>query len=524
MKEKTNPIQLPVVGAVVKTVAEISSIPTETKQKLTNPVRAQRRELRRLLRRAQNTAFGKRYRFSRILRSRDIVEAYRRLVPVFDYNRMHDEWWYRNLRGEHDVAWPGKIHYFALSSGTSGAASKFIPVTRAMLNRITKAGTKQFFSASQYNFPARFYDSGVLCIAGSTDLQYFADGGYYAGDLSGITAGRIPKWFEFFYKPGEQISKLKDWNEKLDAMVKAAPTWDIGVLVGVPAWVQILLERIVKEYNLKNIHEMWPNLAVYVHSGVAFAPYEKSFERLFGKEVLFVESYLASEGYIAYQVDLKRRQMQLLVDNGIYYEFVPFDEKNFDEDGNLRPKCQTLTLEQVEEGRDYAILLTTCAGAWRYLIGDTVRFTNVKNCDMYVSGRTKHFLSLTGEHLSQDNMNRAIEMLSEATGVDICEFTVAGIRHDTMFAHHWYLGTDHPLDAQQAIALIDQYLCQLNDDYRVERQEAIRQLYIDVLPTQVFYDFMEQRLGKVGGASKFPRVLKGDRYEAWKEFLNERSI
>ena len=315
---------------------------------------------------------------------------------------------------------------------------------------------------------------------------------------------------------------MKDWNEKLDEMVKAAPTWDIGVLVGVPAWVQILLERIVKEYKLKNIHEMWPNLTVYVHSGVAFAPYEKSFERLFGKEVLFVESYLASEGYIAYQVNLKRRKMQLLVDNGIYFEFVPFDEKNFDEDGNIRPDCQTLTLAEVKAGRDYALLLSTCAGAWRYLIGDTVKFSNVKHGDIMVTGRTKQFLSLAGEHLSQDNMNRAIEMLAEETGVDICEFTVAGIRHDSMFAHHWYLGTDDELDAQEALKKIDGYLCQLNDDYSVERQEAIKELFIDVLPTQVFYDFMKERLGKAGGASKFPRVLKGERYEAWKEFLENK--
>ncbi len=516
-------MQVPIVGALIKSVAEISSIPTEAKKKRINPIRAQRRELRKLLRRAQNTAFGEKYGFAEILHSGNITEEFRKRVPVFDYNKMHREWWYRNLKGERNVTWRGKVKYFALSSGTSEAASKFVPITRAMLNSITRAGTQQFFSASQYNFPASFYDAGVLCIAGSTDLQYFPEGKYYAGDLSGITAGRIPKWFEFFYKPGTEISQMKDWNEKLDKMVKAAPTWDIGVLVGVPAWVQILLERIVKEYNLKNIHEMWPNLLVYVHSGVAFAPYEKSFERLFGKEVLFVESYLASEGYIAYQVNLKRRKMQLLVDNGIYFEFVPFDENNFDEDGNIRPDCQTLTLSEVKAGRDYAILLSTCAGAWRYLIGDTVKFSNVKHGDIMVTGRTKQFLSLAGEHLSQDNMNRAVELLAEETGVDICEFTVAGIRHDSMFAHHWYLGTDDALDAQEAIKKIDGYLCELNDDYRVERQEAVKHLDIDILPTQVFYDFMKERLGKAGGASKFPRVLKGERYEAWKEFLKERN-
>lgn len=515
-------MQVPVVGSIIKTAAELKNIPVQRKQRKLNPIKAQERELKKLLRRAQFTEFGQEYNFSEILKSDNILEAYRKTVPVFDYNKMHNEWWYRNLKGERNIAWPGKIKYFALSSGTSEAASKFIPINRPMLNTITNAGIRQLASAAQYDFPLSFYNTGVLMIAGSTDLQYFKEGNYYAGDLSGISAGRIPKWFEMFYKPGNKISKIKNWPEKLNEMVKAAPTWNIGVIVGVPAWVQILLERICKEYHLNNIHEMWPNLTVYVHSGVAFTPYEKSFERLFGKEVLFVESYLASEGYIAYQVDLKKRVMQLLVDNGIYFEFVPFDEKNFDEDGNIRSDCQTKLLSEVEEGVNYAILLSTCAGTWRYLIGDTVKFNDASHCDIAVTGRTKHFLSITGEHLSQDNMNKAVEMLSDELGVDICEFTVAGLRHDTMFGHHWYIGTDDKLDPETAIKKIDGYLCELNDDYKVERLEAIKQLYIDVLPTQVFYDFMQEKIGKSGGATKFPRVLKGDRYEAWKEFLKAK--
>lgn len=514
-------MQIPIVGTIIKAFAELSNIPAETKQRHTNPLRAQRRELRKLLRRAQRTAFGQHYNFAQILRSKNIEEAFRQQIPIFDYNKMHQEWWHRNLKGERNVSWPGKVRYFALSSGTSEAASKFVPVTQAMLNRITKAGTHQFVSASHYDFPATFYNSGVLCIAGSTDLQYFPAGKYFAGDLSGITAGRIPRWFEFFYKPGNEISRIKDWPEKLEEMVKAAPTWDIGVLVGVPAWVQILLERIIERYKLDNIHQLWPNLAVYVHSGVAFAPYEKSFERLFGKEVLFVESYLASEGYIAYQVDLKRRQMQLLVDNGIYFEFVPFNEQNFDDDGNVRPDAHALMLSEVQPNTDYAILLSTCAGAWRYLIGDTVRFSDTAHCDICVTGRTKHFLSITGEHLSQDNMNRAVEILSEKTGAQILEFTVAGTRQGTMFGHHWYLGTDDSLDPQQALQIIDEQLGILNDDYKVERLEAIRQLDIDIIPTHIFYDFMRERLGKVGGASKFPRVLKGERYQWWLQYLEQ---
>ena len=511
---------IPVVGAFVKAVAELKNIPVEIRQNHTNPIRAQRRELRKLLTKAQFTEFGKFYHFDEILLSKDIMEAFRSRVPVFDYNKMHDEWWYLNLQGKRNIAWPGKIKYFALSSGTSEAASKYIPITKGINNKITRAGIRQLVSATRYDFPVGFYNRGILMIGGSTDLQYNKEFGYYAGDLSGISAGKIPSWFESFYKPGQKISRVKDWAEKMDLMVKEAPKWDIGVIVGVPAWVQILLERIIKEYNLKTIHDIWPNLMVYVHSGVAFAPYEKSFERIFGKEVLFVESYLASEGYIAYQVDLKRRVMQLLVDNGIYFEFVPFNEENFDEDGTIVAHPKTLLLSEVEKDVDYAILLSTCAGTWRYLIGDTIKFLNKENCEIVITGRTKQFLSITGEHLSQDNMTRAVDMMAEELGVNITEFTVAGIRHDTMYAHHWFLGCDDPIDKELAIKKIDENLCKLNDDYAVERTEAIKELFVDVLPTKCFYEFMEQKIGKWGGATKFPRVMKGKRLEMWMDYVN----
>ncbi len=512
----------PLLGTIIKTAAELKNIPVEIKQKTIRPVKAQERELKKLLRKAQFTEFGRHYHFADILLSKDVREAFRNTVPVFDYNKMHDEWWYRALKGEHNVAWPGKIKYFALSSGTSEASSKYIPITRELNSKITKASLRQLVSAVRYDFPKEFYNRGVLMIGGSTDLSFSREGGYYAGDLSGISASKIPGWFEFFYKPGQKISKIKDWSEKLDEMVKAAPTWDIGVIVGVPAWVQILLERIIKEYKLKTIHDLWPNLMVYVHSGVAFAPYEKSFERIFGKEVIFVESYLASEGYIAYQVDLKKRVMQLLVDNGIYFEFVPFNEENFDENGNIVEHPKTLMLNEVEENTDYALLLSTCAGTWRYLIGDTVKFLNKEHCDIAITGRTKQFLSITGEHLSQDNMTQAVDLTANELGVNITEFTVAGIKHDTMYAHHWYLGCDDPIDAQTAIKKIDEHLCKLNDDYAVERTEAIKELFVDVLPTNVFYRFMEEKIGKWGGATKFPRVLKGKRYEMWCDYIKSQ--
>ena len=505
-----------IFGTLMKTVYSIGNIPIDMKKKRLDPVKAQEKELKKLLKKASNTAFGKHYNFEDILKSDNILKNYKENVPIFDYNSMYKNWWFRALNGEEFVTWPGKVKYFALSSGTSEASSKFIPITSNMLRSIKKASIQQILAATKYDFPLDFYDKGFLMIGGSTHLQY--NGTYYAGDLSGITAAQLPFWFEYFYKPGKKISRTTDWNTKLDEMVKKAPSWDIGVLVGVPSWVQILLERIIKEYNLNTIHDLWPSLSAYVHSGVAFTPYEKSFEKLFGKPVVYSESYLASEGYIAYQVDLNKRIMQLIVDNGIYYEFVPFNENNFDEDGNIKQNCTSLNITEVEENVDYAILLSTNAGSWRYLIGDVIKFVNKEKCEITISGRTKQFLSLVGEHLSQDNMNQAINNIANEMKVDINEFTVAGFREENTFAHHWYLACDTEIDKELAIKKIDEHLKILNDDYRVEREEALSRLYIDILPTHVFYDFM-QKTGKIGGATKFPRVLKGKRYEDWKQFI-----
>jgi hypothetical protein len=510
---------MPILGTLIKKAYELRNMPVELKKKRFNPIISQKKQLIKLLQRAQFTAFGEHYNFTDILESKDITREFRDQVPVFDYNSMYKQWWYRALNGEAYVSWPGRVKYFALSSGTSEASSKHIPVTSDMLASIKRASVRQLVSASKYKFPVQFYEKGILMIGGSTHLQY--NGTYYAGDLSGITTGNIPFWFQHFYKPGKRISKAPDWETKLHDMVKKAPNWDIGVIVGVPAWVQILMERIITTYKVDTIHDIWPNLTVYVHSGVSFAPYIKSFEKLFGKPMLFSESYLASEGYIAYQNGFETKTMQLIVDNGIYYEFLPFNETNFDEDGNLVENPKALTLNEVEPNKEYALLLSTNAGAWRYLIGDTIKFTNTEKCEIVITGRTKHFLSLCGEHLSQENMNRAIEMLQEEFNIEVSEFTVAGIRYDTLFAHKWYLGTDDPIDPNLAAEKIDEYLSLLNDDYMVERLEAIRDVLVEILPVKVFYDYMK-KLGKEGSANKFPRVLKSQRYDDWVAWLNDR--
>jgi hypothetical protein len=357
-----------------------------------------------------------------------------------------------------------------------------------------------------------------LMLGGSTDLNVRE--GHYEGDLSGITASKIPLWFERFYKPGRDIAQERDWAHKLDEITEQAASWDIGYVVGVPAWIQLLMEKIIARYNVKTIHDIWPNLMVFCHGGVSFEPYRQGFEKLLAHPITYIETYLASEGFIAYQTHPDAEGMQLVLNNGLFFEFIPFNEQNFSADGELIDKPETLMIDEVEEGKEYALLISTCSGAWRYLIGDTIRFVNKKRAEIVITGRTKHFLSLCGEHLSVDNMNKAIEMVSDELGISIREFTVAGVTHDTLFAHHWYIGTNDPVNADDLRDRLDAKLKELNDDYAVERRHALKDISVTVLPTKTFYDWMESR-GKMGGQNKFPRVLKKGMISEWEAFLSK---
>ncbi len=506
-----------ILGSIIKRAIELrSKIPTFSDINSSDAYKAQKRTLKRLLRRANETAFGEHYNFWEILKSKNPVKTFQETVPVHDYNSIYKQWWYRTLTGESYVCWPGSVKYFALSSGTSEASSKYIPVTNDMIRAIKKTSIRQLVSLAQYDFPNEFYEKGILMLGGSTHLQF--NGTYYEGDLSGITAGNLPFWFQHFYKPGKRISKEREWSTKLDEIVKNAKDWDIGVIVGVPAWLQILMERIIKHYNVKTIHDVWPNLSIYVHGGVSFVPFMKGFEKLLAHPLTYIETYLASEGFIAFQSRPNTESMELVIDNGIFFEFVPFNEKNFNSDGKIKDFPETLTIKEVEENKEYALLLSSCSGAWRYLIGDTIKFTSLKRNEILITGRTKHFLSLCGEHLSQENMNSAVKMLDDEFNLDIREFTVAGIRHDSMFAHKWFLGTDKIISPELAKQKIDENLKILNDDYRVERIAAIKDVFVEVLPSDVFYDWMKQK-GKEGGQNKFPRVLKNQQINEWEEHI-----
>ena len=492
-----------------------------------SPYDLQRKELKKLLKKAKNTQFGRQYSFDSVLqcfknRSRvSAYEAFKRNVPIYNYNKIYDQWWHKAKEGERDVCWPGIVKYFALSSGTSEASTKHIPLTKEMNKAIKKTSIRQILSLAEYPLPDTLFEKGILMLGGSTHLN--KSGHYFEGDLSGIQASHLPFWFQHFYKPGKRISKTRDWNSKLDEITLSAANWDIGFVVGVPAWIQIMMERIIKHYNLNNIHEIWPNLMIYTHGGVSFDPYRKGFEKLLGKPIMYIETYLASEGFIAFQDKPNKRSMKLVLDNGIFFEFVPFTEANFKDDGEIKDNPETITIAHVEEGVDYALLISTCAGTWRYLIGDVIRFTSKADSEIIITGRTKHFLSLCGEHLSVDNMNRAVELVSGELNISIKEFTVAGVPYDTLFAHKWYVGTDDKVDAELLKKLIDEKLKILNDDYKVERSAALKEVFVTVLPSSAFYSWMKLK-GKEGGQNKFPRVMKKNQHEEWEEFINKREF
>ena len=508
-----------ILGSILKGGLNLSK---RIKPKLITPHELQKKTLRQLMLKSKDTDFGHTFGFRLLLSRKNRLDQYQfynnfcDAVPIYTYNTIFEKWWRRTLQGEANVTWPGKVKFFALSSGTSEASTKHIPLTKQMLRAIRNTGIKQMLSLSQFNFPKTLFEKRILMLGGSTNLSF--NGTYYEGDLSGISASQIPFWFQHFYKPGKIIAKTKDWEEKLHEIAINAHKWDVGYIVGVPAWIQILIEKIIVHHGASNIHDIWPNLQVFCHGGVSFEPYKKGFEKLLGKPITYIETYLASEGFIAFQNRPNTHTMKMVLNNGIFYEFIPFNEDNFDAEGELKNNPETLMIDQAIEGVDYALLMSTCSGTWRYLIGDVIQFTDVDNHEIIIKGRTKHFMSLCGEHLSIDNMNKAIQLTASDFNIDIKEFTIAGIPHEGMFAHKWFIGTDQKVDADQLKTVLDQHLKLLNDDYRTERICALKEVLVTVLPSEVFYDWLKAK-GKQGGQHKFPRVLKNKPLEDWEAFV-----
>ena len=494
-----------------------------------DPYEQQCQVLTYLLNRAKNTDFGRTYDLKKLLseyptqsdsqvRLRYAQAHLARLVPSFTYESMYANWWARLCRGEKNVSWPGTTHLFAVSSGTSIASSKYIPLTEEMLSAIRKVSMLQLQTLMEYTLPSTFFSKKFLFLSGTTSLQPFKHA--YCGDLSGILSKHVPLWFRHYYKPEKKINSVRNWEEKLRMIVKEAPKWNIGAISGSPTWLQILLEKIIQTYHLENIHEIWPDLQVFVHGGVSFEVYRRSFQQLLGKNLLYLETYLASEGFIAYQASPTAKALRLALNGGMFFEFIPFTSKYFDENGKLLSESGTVSLADVDTETPYALLISSCAGLWRYHIGDVVVFKSLYPHEIVITGRTQHFLNLCGEHVSIDNMQQAVMALSAHLNTPIYEFTLSFHQDKNgYFQHIWYLGLEKSLLSNEEVAIfLDKYLMRLNDDYATQRNALLLHPKVECLSEKVFYDWLAVQ-GKIGGQHKFPRVLRKKQFEHWKRFI-----
>lgn len=504
-----------ILGSIIKGIINL----TDTLSTDTNHIEAQEKVLKNLLETAKETQFGKAYNFETILLSDDLQTSFAETVPYFDYNSLHDKWWYKIHDGEENVTWQGNPSYFALSSGTTGKSSKKIPVTDAMIDAIRSSGIKQVTSLNNFDLPADFFEKDIMMLGSSTDLKEKDE--HLEGEISGISASNIPFWFKGYYKPGEEIAKIDDWDERVQHIAENAKSWDIGALSGIPAWIELMMQKVIEYHNLENIHQIWPNLQVYTSGGVAFGPYEKSFNALLGKPVRVIDTYLASEGYIATQVRPETDAMQLNTENGIYFEFVPMNPDYINADGSLKQDVPSFTLNEVELHKDYILIISTVSGAWRYLIGDTIEFTDIERAEIKITGRTKFFLNTVGSQLSVNKMDDAIQYLEEKYSTKIKEYTICAKRFDDgEFYHSWYLGSDLKTDNTKIAETLDSFLKEANKNYKVARSKALKGVKVKIIPVEKFHDWNDSNKKK-GGQVKMERVMKEEKFADWEAFINE---
>ena len=377
---------------------------------------------------------------------------------------------------------------------------------------------QQVLSLKNFDLPTDFFEKQILMLGSSTALMEQVD--HFEGEISGISAANIPGWFGKFYKPGAEIASIENWDEKVKRIAKEAPGWDIGSISGIPSWVELMLKEIINYNNLNTIHDIWPNLHVYTSGGVAFEPYRKSMEKLLARPLIYIDTYLASEGYLATQKRPDTNSMALIVNNGVFFEFVPFVEENIDEEGRVKPGVKVLTLEQAAENTEYVLLISTVSGAWRYMIGDTVMITDKGKSEIKISGRTKHYLNVVGEQLSVQKMNMAIEKLEDVFNMEIKEFVASTVFENEEYIMKWILGTDKDIDIVKAAEVIDAELCDNNKNYKVARTKALKGVEVEVIPVEQFYSWSEE-FKKLGGQAKIPRVMKEEAFNEFRDYVQQ---
>jgi hypothetical protein len=463
-----------------------------------NPLDAQREVLQELVTSAQYTEFGRKYNFSNLFNVRDFKAA----VPIHEYDDMKP-YIQRIMNGEQNILWNTPIYWFAKSSGTTSDKSKFIPISEESLKDCHFKAAKDVLTLYyQYNPDSALLTGKGLVIGGSHNINPMNNEVQY-GDLSAVLLQNTPFWGHWLRTPDLSIAIMDEWENKIEKLARSTIKENVTSVSGVPTWTMVLFKRILDITGKKTISEVWPSLELFMHGGVSFTPYREQFRKLIGKNINYLEMYNASEGFIAAQDIPGENGMLLFTDHGIFIEFMPVSEY-----GKKNP--QTISLQDVELGRNYAPVVSTNGGLWRYLLGDTVQFTSLKPFRIKVSGRLKHYMNAFGEEVIVDNSDKAIAVAEERTGSVVNDYTAAPIyfSETSNGAHEWLIEFEKEPDNLDAFTReLDATLKNINSDYEAKRHKgiALRMPIIHALKKGTFSEWLHSK-GKLGGQHKVPRL------------------
>lgn len=463
------------------------------------PVDVQRETLFKLLDEAKDTRIGKEYGFSEIQSFSEFQDR----VPVRNYEA-YKPLISQVMEGEQNLFWPSEIKWFAKSSGTTSDKSKFIPVSWESLEDCHFRGGKDILAIYSQNYPDnKLFTGKGLTLGGSHQINSYSNQSYY-GDLSAIIIENLPFWADFIRTPGKDVALMDEWEEKLEEITKQTLRDNVTSLTGVPSWNLVLIKHVLDYTGEKNLLEVWPNLELFTHGGVSFTPYREQFRKLIPSDQMhYLEVYNASEGHFAVQDEPAKDDMLLMLDYGIFFEFIPIAEVG-------KPHPRSLTVEDVNPGENYAIVISTNSGLWRYLIGDTVVFTSTFPHKIKISGRTKHFMNAFGEEVIIENAEKALSISCAKTNAVISEYTAAPIYmgDEGTGSHEWLIEFEKaPTDLDYFTSILDNALCSINSDYEAKRYKSITLVMPTVrnLPRGTFYKWLSLK-GKLGGQHKVPRL------------------
>ena len=467
------------------------------------PVTAQRNVLQDLVTQAQSTEFGRKYWFSKLF----TVKDFKNMVPIHEYDDIKP-YILRMMNGEENVLWNTPINWFAKSSGTTSDKSKFIPISDESFKENHFKGSKDVLTNYYENFPDSDLLTGKsLVVGGSHQVNAMNDAVQY-GDLSAVLMQNTPFWGNWIRTPELRIALIDEWESKIEKLAQNTINENVTSLAGVPTWTIVLIKRILELSGKKNLKEVWPNLELYIHGGVSFTPYREQIQRLIGAPINYLEMYNASEGFFAAQNMPDDNGMLLFADHGIFYEFMPVEEYGKDD-------SKTYGLDRVELNKNYAIIISTNGGLWRYLLGDTIQFTSLRPFKIKVTGRLKHYMNAFGEEVIVDNSDKAIAAAAAKTNAIVSDYTAAPVffSENENGAHEWLIEFDKlPENIDEFTEALDAALKSVNSDYEAKRYKniALRMPIVHILRGGTFRQWLKKR-GKLGGQHKVPR-LSNDRH------------